>query len=60
MSSVHVANESFKQSYRVGLAIGLMVAVIGHVGLFVLFPRVQASGMATAPRSSCILPRRTA
>lgn len=43
-----VANERFKAASRSRLALGVIVAVTAHVGLFELFPRMHATDLLTA------------
>jgi len=42
------ANDTFKEAGRSRLALGLIVAVTAHVGLFEAFPRMQAADLPTA------------
>ena len=43
-----VANDRFKEARGSRLALGLIVAVAAHVGLFEAFPRMHAAAMPTA------------
>ncbi len=42
------ANDRFKEASRSRLALGLIVAVTAHVGLFEAFPRMHAAALPTA------------